>query len=70
MSKAVSALSGAEFKGFASVTETGLRGMITVRGDLASKAMTAAIKAATRGCAGATQSGSRRQGQGPVDVSG
>ncbi|WP_270729842.1 sarcosine oxidase subunit gamma [Shimia sp. Alg240-R146] len=47
MSEAVSALSGAEFKGFASVTETGLRGMITVRGDLASKAMTAAIKAAT-----------------------
>ena len=47
MSKAVSALSGAKFAGFATVTETGLRGMITVRGDLASKEMAAAVKSAT-----------------------
>ncbi|KPA22274.1 Sarcosine oxidase, gamma subunit family [Shimia sp. SK013] len=46
MSEAVSALSGAIFEGFATVTDTGLRGMITVRGDLASKDMGAAIKAA------------------------
>ncbi len=47
MSKAVSALSGAKFEGFAKVEETGLRGMITVRGDLASTNMAAAVKAAT-----------------------
>ncbi|MBE1293441.1 MAG: sarcosine oxidase subunit gamma [Rhodobacteraceae bacterium] len=47
MSEAVSALDGATFEGFAKVEETGLRGMITVRGDLASKEMSAAIKAAT-----------------------
>lgn len=47
MSKAVSALDGASFQGFAKVEETGLRGMITVRGDLASNEMAAAVKAAT-----------------------
>ncbi|TCL09098.1 sarcosine oxidase subunit gamma [Shimia isoporae] len=47
MSETVSALSGAKFTGFAQVTETGLRGMITVRGDLTSKEMAAAIKVAT-----------------------
>lgn len=47
MFKAVSALNGATFEGFAKVEETGLRGMITVRGDLASKEMAAAVKAAT-----------------------
>mmetsp|Transcript_31984 Transcript_31984/g.41166 ORF Transcript_31984/g.41166 Transcript_31984/m.41166 type:complete len:112 (+) Transcript_31984:59-394(+) len=47
MSKAVSALDGVTFDGFAKVEETGLRGMITVRGDLASKEMAAAVKAAT-----------------------
>jgi sarcosine oxidase subunit gamma len=47
MSKAVSALDGVNFQGFAKVEETGLRGMITVRGDLASKEMAAAVKAAT-----------------------
>ncbi len=47
MSNAVSALSGAKSQGFASVEETGLRGMITVRGDLASAEMSKAIKAAT-----------------------
>lgn len=46
MSDAVSALNGASFEGFAKVTETGLRGMITLRGDLASKQMKAAVKAA------------------------
>jgi sarcosine oxidase subunit gamma len=47
MSKAVSALEGASFEGFAKVEETGLRGMITVRGDLDSKEMAAAVKAVT-----------------------
>lgn len=47
MSKAVSALDGVTFEGFAKVEETGLRGMITVRGDLASKEMAAAVNAAT-----------------------
>ncbi len=47
MSEAVSALDGATFEGFAKVEETGLRGMITVRGDLATKEMAAAVKAAT-----------------------
>ncbi|MGX9350106.1 sarcosine oxidase subunit gamma [Shimia sp. W99] len=44
MSEAVSALNGASFDGFARVEETGLRGMITVRGDLASKEMAAAVQ--------------------------
>jgi sarcosine oxidase subunit gamma len=47
MSKAVSALDGASFDGFVKVEDTGLRGMITVRGDLASKALAAAVKLAT-----------------------
>ncbi len=47
MSKAVSALDGATFEGFAKAEETGLRGMITVRGDLASKEMVVAVKEAT-----------------------
>ncbi|WP_412554530.1 sarcosine oxidase subunit gamma [Shimia sp. MIT1388] len=47
MSKAVSALDGVTFEGFAKVEETGLRGMITVRGDLASKEVAEAVKAAT-----------------------
>ena len=47
MSKAVSALGGVSHKGFAEVAEAGLRGMITVRGDLASGAMKKAVKAAT-----------------------
>ncbi len=36
MSDAVSALNGASYDGFVKVTEMGLRGMITLRGDLAS----------------------------------
>ena len=46
MSNAVSALNGASSQGFASVTDTGLRGMITLRGDLSSPKMKAAVKAA------------------------
>ncbi|MGR3713933.1 MAG: sarcosine oxidase subunit gamma [Shimia sp.] len=60
MSEAVSALSGATFDGFAKLSDTGLRGMITVRGDLASKEMAAAIKAAT----GAAVPAQRRVGVG------
>ncbi|MCX7890606.1 MAG: sarcosine oxidase subunit gamma [Rhodobacteraceae bacterium] len=45
--RAVSALGGISRSGFATVTEAGLRGMITVRGDLASRRMAAAVKAAT-----------------------
>lgn len=47
MSEAVSALNGASFEGFAKVEDTGLRGMITLRGDLASTEMAAAVVAAT-----------------------
>lgn len=44
MSNVVSALEGAEFSGFAEVREIGLQGMITLRGDLGSKAMRGAVK--------------------------
>ncbi len=47
MSKAVSALEGVSHKGFVKVAEAGLRGMITLRGDLASAKMKKAVKAAT-----------------------
>ncbi len=47
MSEAVSALSGASFEGIATVQEAGLCGMITLRGDLASQEMAAAVAAAT-----------------------
>lgn len=40
----VSALDGAKSKGFATVTEMGLRGMITVRGDFAAAKFKSAIK--------------------------
>jgi len=49
MSKAVSAMNGASFAGLAKVEETGLGGMITLRGDFASAAFKAAVKAAI-GC--------------------
>lgn len=49
MSNAISALDGKAFVGFASVSEAGLQGMITVRGDLKSAKMKKAVKAAT-GC--------------------
>lgn len=47
MSKAVSALGGVSHAGFVDVAEVGLRGMITVRGDLSSARMKKAVKAAT-----------------------
>ncbi|WP_294607993.1 sarcosine oxidase subunit gamma [Roseovarius sp.] len=47
MSNAVSALGGASYDGFARIEDQGLRGMITLRGDLASKEIKAAVKAAT-----------------------
>ncbi|MCF6445407.1 sarcosine oxidase subunit gamma [Nereida sp. MMG025] len=47
MSEAVSALKSAEYQGFARVSECGLRGMITVRGDLASRKLTKAVEDAT-----------------------
>ena len=47
MSNLVSALNGVKAKGFAAVSELGLSGMITLRGDLTSKEMAKAIKDAT-----------------------
>lgn len=44
MSNAVSALQGAATTGFATVTEAGLRGMITLRGDLSSAKLKKAVK--------------------------
>ena len=51
MSDAVTALGGASFSGpVAQVVERPLQGMVTLRGDLADKALAKAVKAAT-GCA-------------------
>ena len=47
MSKAVSVLGGVSHEGFVMVSEAGLQGMITLRGDLASARMKKAVKAAT-----------------------
>ncbi|PID35062.1 MAG: sarcosine oxidase subunit gamma [Rhodobacterales bacterium] len=47
MSEVVSALKGAKYEGFCTVEEAGLVGMITLRGDLASPGLAAAVKAAT-----------------------
>ena len=47
MSNAVSALGGVSQQGFVTVAEAGLRGMITLRGDLSAPAMKTAVKAAT-----------------------
>lgn len=44
MSKAISALKGESHKGFVTVTEAGVTGMITIRADLASSALAAALK--------------------------
>lgn len=44
---AVSALNGASFEGAVSLRECGLRGMITLRGDLGSEKLGAAVKSAT-----------------------
>ncbi|MBS0564708.1 MAG: sarcosine oxidase subunit gamma [Proteobacteria bacterium] len=46
MSNAVSALQGKTYAGFATVTEAGLQGMITLRGDLSSAKVKKAVKAA------------------------
>ncbi len=47
MPNAVSALNGKTYSGFVEVQETGLQGMITLRGDLASATFAAAVQAAT-----------------------
>lgn len=47
MSDAVTALDGANYQGFATITDQGLTGMITLRGDLASAGIKAAVKSAT-----------------------
>lgn len=45
MSNAVSALQGKVYTGFAAITEAGLQGMITLRGDLTSARLKKAVKA-------------------------
>lgn len=50
MSEAVSALAGARYSGLVDLADAGLTGMITLRGDLASPVLAAAVEAAT-GCA-------------------
>lgn len=47
MSNAVSILNGASSEGAIKVTDAGLRGMITLRGDLGSAALKGAVKSAT-----------------------
>jgi sarcosine oxidase subunit gamma len=47
MSNPVTATNGAEFTGLATVEDAGLQGMITLRGDLSSKTLADAVKAAT-----------------------
>lgn len=49
MSDSISALNGARFDGLARIEEAGLQGMITLRGDLSSKPVKAAVAAATGG---------------------
>lgn len=56
MSNPVTATNGAQFAGMATVADAGLQGMITLRGDLSSKPLQAAVKAAT----GATVPAQRR----------
>jgi len=46
MAEPVTALNGARFEGFATIEDGGLTGMITLRGDLSSKEMKAAVKKA------------------------
>ncbi len=47
MSNPVTATNGAQFAGIATVADAGLHGMITLRGDLSSSVLQAAVKAAT-----------------------
>ncbi|TDK50440.1 sarcosine oxidase subunit gamma [Antarcticimicrobium luteum] len=49
MSEPISALPGARHDGLARIEEAGLQGMITLRGDLATKPVKAAVAAATGG---------------------
>jgi sarcosine oxidase, subunit gamma len=46
MSEAVTALKGASFDGAVTVSDAGLRGMITLRGDLGDEKLASAVKAA------------------------
>ena len=46
MSEAVTPLNGARFEGLATIEDAGLRGMITLRGDLSSNEVRAAVKEA------------------------
>ncbi|MBE0453859.1 MAG: sarcosine oxidase subunit gamma [Roseovarius sp.] len=46
MSEAMTPLNGADFEGLATIKDAGLSGMITLRGDLASKEVKAAVKKA------------------------
>jgi sarcosine oxidase, subunit gamma len=46
MSEAVTALNGASFDGAVTVSDAGLRGMITLRGDLGDEKLAAAVKTA------------------------
>jgi sarcosine oxidase, subunit gamma len=50
MSDAVSALNGATFEGYCTVSDAGLTGMVTIRGDLDAAPFKSAVKKAT-GCA-------------------
>ena len=47
MSEAVSAMAGAKFNGAVRVSDAGLKGMITLRGDLTDEAVVAAVKLVT-----------------------
>ena len=56
MSEAVTALAGKSYSGLVDLADAGLTGMITLRGDLGSTKLAAAVKEAT----GATVPGVRR----------
>ncbi len=62
MSNAVSILNGATFNGAVKITEAGLRGMITLRGDLSSPKLKAAVSAA----AGVDIPAQRKVNHGPM----
>lgn len=57
MSDAVSALAGATFEGYCTVSDAGLVGMVTIRGDLGAAGLASAVKKAT---------GVARPGQGGI----
>ena len=66
MSNAVSALQGASYAGFVEITETGLQGMISLRGDLSDASFAKTVARVTGvkmpGVTGFTASGSTRLG--------